>query len=136
MPVKKTPTKGSGPGDGSFKTPTREAKTPRTPGSKSSVPGSGSESTSKKKRRFDDKEWNFTHSLPSSQDIKSNGRVEGRNLITWTRKLAHFPHFTSGPSSFFELRMARVFIRCFTMALAEALPPEPYPILDLPSYLS
>ncbi|KAK3490902.1 uncharacterized protein B0T23DRAFT_172545 [Neurospora hispaniola] len=31
------------------------------------------------------KEWNFTYLPPSHEERKKNGRVEGRNLITWSR---------------------------------------------------
>ena len=32
------------------------------------------------------KVWNFTHVPPNQEDRAKNGRQEGRNLITWTRR--------------------------------------------------
>jgi hypothetical protein len=45
-----------------------------------STPGSS------KKKGTPNKDWNFTHHLPNKDTLAKNGRHEGRNLITWTRK--------------------------------------------------
>jgi len=38
------------------------------------------------KKPATEKEWNYTHMPPDPDQRKKNGRVEGRNLITWNRK--------------------------------------------------
>ncbi|KAK1777875.1 hypothetical protein QBC45DRAFT_393832 [Copromyces sp. CBS 386.78] len=41
--------------------------------------------SAKKNESTPAKEWNFTYLPPSHEERKKNGRVEGRNLITWSR---------------------------------------------------
>lgn len=59
-------------GDNQVQTPV-----PKTPASRSRKKKSGEATPS---------EWNFTSAPPTAADRAKNGRVEGRNLITWTRK--------------------------------------------------
>lgn len=33
-----------------------------------------------------ERDWNYTYMPPDPEQRKKNGRVEGRNLITWNRK--------------------------------------------------
>ncbi|KAK3397131.1 hypothetical protein B0T20DRAFT_356343 [Sordaria brevicollis] len=47
--------------------------------------GGGGGSSAKKSEGTPAKEWNFTYLPPSHEERKRNGRVEGRNLITWSR---------------------------------------------------
>ncbi|KAK3315152.1 hypothetical protein B0H66DRAFT_606056 [Apodospora peruviana] len=47
--------------------------------------GRASASAASKKARTSKKEWNYTHIPANSEQRKKNGRVEGRNLITWNR---------------------------------------------------
>lgn len=43
-----------------------------------------------------ERDWNFTHNPPTLEERKKNGRVSGRNLITWNRTtlLNSLPVFT------------------------------------------
>ncbi len=131
MPARKASVKESGSADGATKTPTSKKvskqgaeRVRQTPGASES--GSVSASKQKKKRRFDEKEWNYTHNLPSHKDIKSNGRVEGRNLITWTRK-SSLPTFEFAFLAYdFSLcrRDSTGFISGFSHTLREPFPSD------------
>ncbi|KAH7626886.1 hypothetical protein B0T09DRAFT_376505 [Sordaria sp. MPI-SDFR-AT-0083] len=57
---------------------------PSTP-SKLGGGGGGGGSARKNESSTPAKEWNFTYLPPSHEERKKNGRVEGRNLITWSR---------------------------------------------------
>lgn len=65
-----------------------EPETPQAPARRNT----GSTSSKRKnqasgaKKYAAEKEWNFTYMPASTEQRKRNGRVEGRNLITWNRK--------------------------------------------------
>ncbi|KAK3946306.1 hypothetical protein QBC46DRAFT_348892 [Diplogelasinospora grovesii] len=95
--TKKTPSKGTKSASkahyqrGSTPPP---AMTPPTPtpnrrggggGRDRDVGSSDGGSASKRKSKSAEKAWNYTHHLPNPDQKKKNGRMEGRNLITWTR---------------------------------------------------
>lgn len=61
--------------------------------------GGGGSSSAKKSEGTPAKEWNFTYLPPSYEERKRNGRVEGRNLITWSRKYRVLPYPTPRPTS-------------------------------------
>ena len=45
------------------------------------------------KKKGGPKTWNHSHHPPHQQERAKNGRHEGRNLITWTRKSNTLSHF-------------------------------------------
>jgi hypothetical protein len=49
-------------------------------------PTTTSGSITKKKKKGAAKDWNHSHALPGQEELRKNGRHEGRNLITWTRE--------------------------------------------------
>lgn len=51
------------------------------------------------KKAAADKEWNYTYMPASNEQRKKNGRVEGRNLITWNRKLLYQKYLVSTKKS-------------------------------------
>jgi len=108
--TKKSPTKAGGSGYSAAKAHRQRASTPPEPSeaeaSYSPAPSIESptptRASSKKKKSNLAKNWNFTHVPPKADDRRKNGRVEGRNLITWTREyyLSFFSLLPQSASSY------------------------------------
>jgi hypothetical protein len=74
-PAKKTPSKKGRTAAHDRRSPSKALKTEQTPKSdKIKTPTSTPRDTS------------YTHSLPTDEQKKGNGRVTGRSLIMWNRK--------------------------------------------------
>ncbi|KAI0378365.1 hypothetical protein F5Y04DRAFT_283879 [Hypomontagnella monticulosa] len=64
-------------------------KASASPGNKTSTPSprpaSAASTSAPRRKPSSHQDWSYTHVPANSEQLKANGRVQGRNLISWTR---------------------------------------------------